>query len=87
MNNHILCKADGHFIIEVPSLRSRRVRRIIERTFPTASCLHYPITTLVFECPNDAVKVMEYTQEADALTFVHELCRKITQSQNNASDA
>lgn len=85
MRNIILCKAIGHFIIEVPSLPS--LRRIVERTFPTASCVHYPNISLVFECPDDAVKVMEYTDEAEALTFVHELCRKITQSQNNASDA
>lgn len=69
--NNVVCNVAGHLIFEVPCTRNRVVRRYMERSFADMSCVFYPNTCLAFEDPADAERMLEYTQEADALAFVH----------------
>lgn len=69
--NNVVCNVAGHLIFEVPCTRNRYVRHYMERSFADMSCVFYPFTCLAFEDPGDAEKMLEYTNEADALAFVH----------------
>lgn len=77
-SNFVVCKVAGHLIFEVPCTRNRVVRRYMERSFADMSCVFYPNTCLVFEDPADAERMLEYTEEADALAFVHSYAATLT---------